>query len=109
YNPVSIEGNLAPAPQRQPPADVPTGFIQMAIMARDSVKAVTGIYDASLGNRSNEVSGLAIRARQQQGDISNFHFTDNLTRAITRMAKCLIAMIPRIYDGERVVRILGED
>ena len=109
YNPVSVDGNLAPPPQRQPPADVPTGFIQMAMMARDSVKAVTGIYDASLGNRSNEVSGLAIRARQQQGDIANFHFTDNLTRAITRMAKCLIAMIPRIYDTERVVRILGED
>lgn len=109
YNPVSLEGSLVPAPQRQPPADVPTGFIQMAMMARDSVKAVTGIYDASLGNRSNEVSGIAIRARQQQGDISNFHFTDNLTRAITRMAKCLIQMIPRIYDRERVVRILGED
>ena len=109
YNPISVDGTLAPPPQRQPPADVPTGFIQMAMMARDSVKAVTGIYDASLGNRSNEVSGLAIRARQQQGDISNFHFTDNLTRAITRMAKCLIQMIPRIYDRERVVRILGED
>lgn len=109
YNPISIEGSLAPAPQRQAPADVPTGFIQMAAIARDTVKAVTGIYDASLGNRSNEVSGLAIRARQQQGDIANFHFTDNLTRAITRMAKCLIEMIPRIYDTERVVRILGED
>ena len=109
YNPVSVDGTLAPPPQRQPPADVPTGFIQMAMLSRDAVKAVTGIYDASLGNRSNEVSGLAIRARQQQGDISNFHFTDNLTRAITRMAKCLIAMIPRIYDAQRVVRILGED
>lgn len=109
YNPVSLEGSLAPAPQRQAPADVPTGQIQMAVIAGDKVKAVTGIYDASLGNRSNEVSGLAIRARQQQGDISNFHFTDNLTRAITRMAKCLIEMIPRIYDTARVVRILGED
>lgn len=109
YNPISLEGSLVPAPQRQPPADVPTGFIAMASLSRDTVKAVTGIYDASLGNRSNEVSGLAIRARQQQGDISNFHFTDNLTRAITRMAKCLIQMIPRIYDSERVVRILGED
>lgn len=109
YNPVSIDGTLAPPPQRQPPADVPTGFIQMAMLSRDAVKAVTGIYDASLGNRSNEVSGLAIRARQQQGDISNFHFADNLTRAITRMAKCLIQWIPRIYDTERVLRTLGED
>lgn len=109
YNPISVDGQLAPAPQRQPPADVPTGFIQMAGIARDTVKAVTGIYDASLGNRSNEVSGLAIRARQAQGDVANFHFVDNLTRAIVRMAKCLIQMIPRIYDTERVVRILGED
>lgn len=109
YNPVSLEGNLAPAPQRQAPADVPTGFIQMAGIARDTVKAVTGIYDASLGNRSNETSGLAIRARQAQGDVANFHLVDNLTRAIIRLAKCLIQMIPRIYDTQRVVRILGED
>lgn len=109
YNPVSVEGSLAPAPQRQPPADVPTGFIQMAGIARDTVKAVTGIYDASLGNRSNETSGLAIKARQAQGDVANFHLVDNLTRAIVRLAKCLIQMIPRIYDTQRVVRILGED
>lgn len=109
YNPVSIDGTLAPAPQRQAPADVPTGYIQMASIARDNVKAVTGIFDASLGNRSNETSGIAIAARQRQGDVGNFHFVDNLTRAIIRMAKCLIQMIPRIYDTQRVIRILGED
>lgn len=109
YNPVSVEGSLAPAPQRQPPADVPIGFIQMANIARDTVKAVTGIYDASLGNRSNETSGLAIRARQAQGDIANFHFTDNLTRAMRHLGRCMIDMIPKVYDTQRVVRILGED
>lgn len=109
YNPVSIDGTLTPPPQRQPPADVPTGFIAMAQIAGEKVKSVTGIYDASLGNRSNEVSGLAIKARQQQGDIANFHFADNLTRAITRMAKCIISGIPRIYDAQRVVRMLGQD
>jgi hypothetical protein len=114
YNPVIVSAEdgqsfLAPAPQRQPPADVPSGFIAMASLARDTVKAVTGIYDASLGNRSNEVSGLAIRARQAQGDIANFHFSDNLTRAIRFLGRCIVAMIPKIYDTERVVRILGED
>jgi hypothetical protein len=103
------QSHVVPAPQRQAPADVPSGYIAMAGLARDTVKAVTGIYDASLGNRSNEVSGLAIRARQQQGDIANFHFSDNLTRAIRLLAKCMIAMIPRVYDTERVIRIIGED
>jgi hypothetical protein len=62
YNPVTIEGSLAPAPQRQPPVDVPSGYIAMAGIARDNIKAVTGIYDASLGNRSNETSGIGIKA-----------------------------------------------
>lgn len=109
YNPVTVDGNLAPAPQRQAPADVPGGYIAMAGIARDAVKATTGIYDASLGNRSNEVSGLAIRARQQQGDIANFHFSDNLQRAIKHLARCMIDMIPKIYDTERVARVLGID
>lgn len=114
YNPVVVSAEdgqsfMAPPPQRQAPADVPAGYIAMAGLARDTVKAVTGIYDASLGNRSNEVSGLAIRARQAQGDIANFHFSDNLTRAIRFLGRCIVAMIPKIYDTERVIRILGED
>jgi hypothetical protein len=114
YNPVVVSAEdgqsfMAPPPQRQAPADVPSGYIAMAQIAGDKVKAVTGIYDASLGNRSNETSGLAIRARQAQGDIANFHFTDNLTRAITHLGRCMVAMIPHIYDTQRVIRILGED
>ena len=80
YNPVTVDGTLAPPPVRQPTADVPAGFIAMAGLAGDKVKAVTGIYDASLGNRSNETSGIAIKARQHQGDVGNFHFADNFTR-----------------------------
>lgn len=109
YNPVTVDGSLAPAPQRQPPADVPSGFIAMAGLARDNVKAVTGIYDASLGNRSNETSGIAIRARQHQGDVGNFHFSDNFTRAIRHLGRCIISGIPKVYDAPRVARILGAD
>jgi Phage P22-like portal protein len=109
YNPVTIDGTMAPAPQRQQPADVPSGFIAMAGLARDTVKAVTGIYDASLGNRSNETSGLAIRARQNQGDIANFHYSDNLTRSMRHLGRVIVSGIPRVYDAPRILRILGED
>ena len=33
YNPVDINGSLAPPPQRQRMADVPTGMLQMAVHA----------------------------------------------------------------------------
>ena len=109
YKPTTAGGLLAPPPQRQPMADVPVGALQMAMHAADNIKSVTGIHDASLGARGNETSGKAILARQREGDVANFHFTDNLARTIRHCGRCLLSMIPRVYDTPRVVRILGED
>lgn len=99
----------AGAPQRQPFAGVPAGALQEALNASDDIKSITGIYDASLGARSNETSGKAIRARQMEGDISTYHFIDNLSRAIRHVGRILIDLIPKVYPEGRVIRILGED
>lgn len=85
------------------------GVLQEAISASDDMKSIMGLYDASLGARSNETSGRAIIARQREGDVSTFHFQDNLNRAIRHTGKILVDMIPRVYSEERVLRILGED
>lgn len=109
YKPVSLNGQIVPPPQRQPMADIPAGVLQMAMHARDNLKSTTGLYDASLGAQGNETSGRAILARQKESDTANFHFTDNLNRAIRHCGRVLVDMIPYIYDAERVVRIRGED
>lgn len=109
YKPTTVAGQLAPPPQRAPMADVPQGVLALAMHASDELKAVTGIFDASLGARGNETSGKAILARQNQGGVSNFHFADNLTRAIRHAGRCILSMIPHVYDTARVVRLLGED
>ena len=109
YKPKAVNGVLAPPPQRQPMADVPQGVLQMAMHASDEIKAVTGIYDASLGARGNETSGLAINSRKKQGDLSNFHYIDNLSRTVRHAGKCLVNMIPKVYSGPRIVRIIGKD
>jgi len=109
YDPVEVGGNLAPPPQRQQMADVPTGVLAMAMHASDNIKATTGIFDASLGAQGNETSGKAINARQREGDTANFHFADNLNRSLRHAGRCIVYMTPKIYDTPRVVRILGED
>jgi len=109
YKPVTIGGQMAPPPQRQPMADVPVGALQMTMHARDNIKATMGLFDASLGARGNETSGRAIMARERQGDTATFHFADNLVRSIRHAGRCLVNMIPRVYDTQRVVRIMGED
>lgn len=85
------------------------GAIQQALTQSDSMKEIMGIYDASLGARSNETSGKAIMARQREGDVSTFHFIDNLARAIRHTGRILIDLIPAVYTRDRVVRIIGED
>lgn len=96
-------------PYRERPADIPAAYLQEAQIASDDIKSTTGIYDASLGQRSNETSGKAILARQREGDVATFAFTDNLSRSIQYTGEILVDLIPKIYDTERVVRILGED
>ena len=99
----------SPEPKRQPFDGVPAGMVQAMFQAAEGMKATLGVFDASLGNRSNETSGVAIRARQREGDVSTFHFIDNLSRAIRHAGRILIDLIPKVYSKDRIIRILGED
>ena len=97
-------------PQRQPmDTGAAAGSLQEAMNANDDIKATIGLFDASLGARSNETSGRAIMARQREGDVSTFHFVDNKNRAIRHTGRILIDLIPKVYTGERMIRIIGED
>jgi hypothetical protein len=109
YNPVDVNGILAPPPQRQPMADVPVGMLQMAMHANDNIKATTGLFDSSIGAGGNAQSGVQERSQQQQGDVANFHYADNLLRTKRHVGRCILSMIPRIYDAPRIVRMLGDD
>lgn len=96
-------------PTRAPMAQLPTALANLSQIATDELKAATGVYDASLGNRSNESSGRAILARKNEGDIANFVYVDNQVKALKRLGEILVDAIPHYYDAERSIRILGED
>jgi hypothetical protein len=96
-------------PERQAFDASPVGSMQQALSASDDMKAVIGIYDASLGQRSNETSGRAIMARQREGDTNTYHFIDNLTRAIRHAGRVTLDLIPHVYNQARIIRVLGED
>jgi len=109
YNQTDVKGNPAPLPQRiqaEPPIQA---MILATQQAAEDLKGSTGIYDAGLGSRSNETSGRAITARKQQGETANFHFVDNLSRAIRHVGRICVDLIPKIYDAPRIVRIIHPD
>lgn len=96
-------------PQRLASADVPIALVQEMQISSEDIKSVTGIYDASLGAQGNETSGKAINARQRQGEIATFNYMDNMAKGIRRTWEILVDLVPKIYDTERSVRILGHD
>lgn len=93
------------APQRQPMAQMPAAELQTALAANDNIKSTIGVFDASLGARSNETSGRAIMARQREGDEATQEFPDALGRAMRRLGKVLVDLIPRVYDADKTQRI----
>lgn len=90
----------------EPPVQAIT---QARMLASDDLKSTTGIYDAALGAKSNENSGIAIQRRNVQAQTSNFHFIDNLNKSIRHGGRIIVDLIPHIYDTARAIRILGDD
>ena len=97
-----------------PPARLDPPAPQMALLNEAQVntqdmKDVTGIHDASLGIKSNEVSGKAIQARQHEGDIASLTYYDNGNAAILEGGDVINQYISQIYDGTRIIRTIGKD
>lgn len=98
----------APPERLQPPAPQMALLNEAQVNAQD-MKDVTGIHDASLGIRSNETSGRAINARQREGDIASLTYYDNGNASVLEAGDIINQLIGQIYDGTRIVRIIGED
>lgn len=101
---------LSPGPpERMAPAPIPAALITEAQIADQELKDVTGVYDASLGERSNEKSGIAISRREQQTQLVNFNFPDNMAKGVQRTWEIFNDLIPEIIDTEQMIRVLGHD
>ena len=102
-------GNSFPLPQRAQPPMAQQGLIAAKMGASDDIKSTTGQYDSSIGATSNERSGRAILAREKQSDTGTYHYVDNLARAVRYVTRQIVDLIPKIYDTQRIARIIGID
>ena len=108
YKQTDIDGRPAPAPQRLQPEPPPAGIMAAAQAMTTDLMQVVGIFDPAQLPTGN-ISGKALQGQQQQVDLTNFHYYDNLTRSIRQTGRIILDLIPHIYDRERVMRIIGDD
>lgn len=109
YLPYTPDQAMPSGPHYLQPPPVHQAFTMYGQMSIDLLKSSTGIHDASLGQRSNETSGKAIIARQREGDTATFSYQDGLAYAIQSTGEIVLELLPKVYDTERVVRVLGND
>lgn len=107
YSVLTYKGNDKPS--RESPATIPTGAAQMMSSEAFDIMDTIGMFEAGLGQKSNERTGVAIRERANRSNFGIFHFIDNHRRAIEDTIRQLIDVAPKYYDTKKVVRILGED
>lgn len=108
YKQRDINGEPAQPPQRLQPEPPPVGIMEAAVEVNNDLQTVMGIFDPSQQLPGN-MSGKALMGQQNQVDLSNFHFYDNMTRSIKHTGKIILDLIPKIYDTQRVLRIIGVD
>lgn len=106
---VSDEAVIGQNLQRVEPPTPHTALHNESLINAQDLKDVTGIHDASLGARSNEVSGKAIAARQNQGGMASMTYYDNGNAAVLECGDVVNQLLPQIYDGARITRGIGED
>jgi len=108
YKQTDSEGRPAPMPERIQPEPPPTGMVTALQGLNSDLMAVVGIYDPSQ-LPTGMISGKALNGQQQQTDMTNFHYYDNLTRSIRQSGRICLDLIPHIYSEDRVLRIIGAD
>ena len=108
YKQTDIEGRAAPVPQRLQPEPPQAGIMAAAAGVDDDIKSIMGVFDPAQLKQGN-ISGKALNGQQQQVDLTNFDYYDNLTRSISHCGTIILDLLPKIYDTERVMRIIGDD
>lgn len=109
FNHLDSNGQPLPAPQRVAPASMATAQVQMLSLSVEQMRAASGQQNANFGIKSEAQSGIGIQRLKAQGEIATFHFPDNLARSLRYEMRVLIDLIPKTYDTQRIVRILGID
>jgi hypothetical protein len=96
-------------PAYMPGGEVPVALMQSAQIMRELMDSLAGFTFDPSGASARNISGKALNARERNGQIATFNYPDNMGKAMQLTWEILIDLIPKIYDTERSVRILGQD
>jgi hypothetical protein len=106
---VVVGGQLLPPPQRDSIEPAIQALSQARQQAAADMQAVLGVFSASLGEPSNEQSGVAVQRRKIEGDEATYHFPANLAWSIRAVGLQIVDILPKLYSRPTTLRQIGKD
>jgi hypothetical protein len=103
-------GQPVPPPERVGTEVAIQGLLQALTIVDNMLKSVFMIYDASLGQRGPQESGLAINARKIESETATYNWGDNFIRSLRYLGIVVNDLLEPYYNTPgRIVQILRED
>ena len=87
---------------------IPTGLDRIGQKAAANIQAISGINESMLGTDSAEVSGIAIRAKQNRGAIMIQVPLDNLRKTRHYLAEKILELVQTFYTETRVIQVTND-
>lgn len=97
------------APQQNGGAQINPGLRTISESMRQIIGQTAGMFAANMGDNPGLQSGVAIQQLQSKGDNGTIKYFKAMEVAIAATGQVLVDAIPKLYTGERQVRLMYED
>lgn len=98
-----------PKPNRVVPDGVDPELISLQEVQLQKIERILGIYDAALGQKTNEKSGVAIKERAKQSNLANYHFEFNFIEYVRQLGYVVLESMPYYLSVKQVIPMLDDD
>jgi hypothetical protein len=109
YKSLTKDGKPIPPPEEIEPHILDALLVELQRYQEMKIQKIFGIFDASLGNRTNEQSGIAIEKRQQGGDISNYDLQFNYLQYVEQVNRVKLDLLPKYITAPQQLAFVDED
>ena len=109
YDAVDDNNVPIPAPHRADSIPQIDWVVPLLTLFHNNAKEITGIYNTALGDEFGEESGVAIKAREKQGDRGQLVYAEHAQMTLKREGRSLLSCLPDLIGEGGYLPTLSEE
>jgi len=103
-----VEYNVGKKPEVIKDKDLAAAHVELARDDERFINNISGVTPEAKGDSKRQLSGVAVRELQNQGQVTQGVYFDNLYYAIQNEGEIRLSLIEQFFDQEKEYRITGD-